>query len=57
MELPLPSMHTLDHSLPYNSYNGSLHPEGHLETELNLARQASSLNLGQAIPMENSNRG
>lgn len=58
MELPLPCTHSLDHSLHYNSYNSSLRSEGHLETELHLLSQDSSLNLGQTVPVANSsNRG
>lgn len=52
MEPPLPSMHTLDPSLPYNSESSSLFPEGHPETELQIPSKTSSLHPCQAIPVE-----
>lgn len=52
MEPPLPSMHTLDQSLPYNSDGSSLYSEGSPETELHFPPKTSSLNPCQAIPVE-----
>lgn len=52
LEPPLPSMHTLDPSLPYNSDSSSLSPEGYPETELHVPPKTSSLHPCQAIPVE-----